>query len=296
MHFTLIALAAAVQTATALTPHTVPPFSPIAEQQNDGGTHPQLLNLREVFSLHSYPVEALINKEQGIAKVRVSVDAAGRLTACRIETSSDSAIIDRETCAALNARARFAPGVDAKGHRINSTLLISAAWVLPEASILPFKDSGMRIVLAYDAKGKAQTCRVEKLFDSVIEGDACALIADQQKQLVENELAGKTPINREIIFEEGQLIGGPDGASAIGMRSGETLLRKQSIALTIDPDGKLSDCRPVSIDALPALNEVLWCRRFLASAKSDPLSPSQADRSLRHSVYYIAIYLRSSAQ
>ncbi|MCY7340211.1 MAG: energy transducer TonB [Sphingomonas bacterium] len=295
MHFILFVLGAALQTTTVVLP-SVPPVPPIAEQQNDGGTHPQLLSLREVFSLHSYPVEALINKEQGIAKARVSVDAAGRLTDCRIEQSSGSAIIDRETCAALRARARFAPGLDAKGHRINSTLLVWAEWVLPKASILPFKDSGMRIVLAYDAKGKAQSCRVEKLFDSVIEGDACALVADQQEQMVKNELAGKPPISREMVFEEGQLIGGPDGAIAIGTRSGETLLRKQSIALTIDPDGKLSDCRPVSLDPLPVFIEALWCRRFLASAESNPLPPSQVDRSARHSVYYMAVYLRSAAQ
>ncbi len=134
------------------------------------------------------------------------------------------------------------------------------------------------------------------MFDSVIEGDACALVTDQQEQLLENELAGKSPISREIVVEEGQLIGGPDGATAIGTRSGETLLRKQLIALTIEPDGKLSDCLPVSLDPLPVFNEALWCRRFLASADSNPLPPSQVDRSARPSVYYKAVYLRSAAQ
>ena len=296
MQFLLFALGAALQTTTVVLPPSVPPLPPIAEQQSDGGTHPRLLNMREVFSLESYPAEALLNKEQGLTTARVSVDAAGRLTECRIEQSSGSAIIDRETCAALRAKARFAPGLDANARRINSTLLVRVEWVMPKASILPFKDSGMRIVLAYDAKGKGRSCGVEQLFDSIVKGDACALIADKQEQMVKNELAGKPPISREMVFEEGLLIGGPEGALAIGMRSGETLLRKLSIALTIDPDGKVSDCLPVSPDALQAQRESQWCEHFSAGTQSDPLPPSQADRSVRHAVYYMAVYLRSAAR
>lgn len=292
MHFVLLALGAALQTNMILLPsdQSAPP---IAEQPKDGSSPARLLNMFEVFTPDSYPAEALRNEEQGISRASISLDAAGRLTDCRIALSSGSASLDRQTCAALKARGKFAAARDAKARRFASNVMVSVKWALPEAPMTPFTDSGLRTIFRFDAKGKAGPCRIELLFNSIAPIIPCVVKDGREERMIKYELAGQPPISRDMVFEEGLRIGGPDGALPIGKQSGETLLRKLTVALTIDPVGAVSNCAPISIEAQEDQRASPWCE-MLAEMKFDPLPANQADRSARYLVYFMAVYLRSA--
>lgn len=67
------------------------------------------------FRANDYPIEAMKKGIEGSVTFEVDVDPAGKPTACRVAVSSGSSILDRATCDAVLARARFEPALGPDG-------------------------------------------------------------------------------------------------------------------------------------------------------------------------------------
>jgi TonB family protein len=75
-----------------------------------------------------YPSEALVSNAQGTSVVRLTVGTDGRVSECRLLSSSGSAAIDRKTCAVFRQRARFDPATGADGKPTRAYVVTKLTW------------------------------------------------------------------------------------------------------------------------------------------------------------------------
>jgi hypothetical protein len=72
------------------------------------------------FSSNDYPRDMIVHGEESVVKVRVLVDAAGRVTKCTSISHFKEPEFDKITCAKITARARFEPAELADGSKVPS--------------------------------------------------------------------------------------------------------------------------------------------------------------------------------
>ena len=102
-------------------------------QSRHEGPQQAKANLIAIFSADDYPSEAIRNDEQGTVAYQLQVDRRGRVSECRIKSSSGSSTLDEATCRILEDRARFEPARDRTGKRIADEYTGRIRWQLPEA-------------------------------------------------------------------------------------------------------------------------------------------------------------------
>lgn len=90
------------------------------------------LDVGEWLGADNYPPAAIRAGEQGRVVAVVSLDATGHPTACRIDVSIGSPVLEKGTCDIVLAKGKFEPSRDAKGRAIASTFILPVRWVLPE--------------------------------------------------------------------------------------------------------------------------------------------------------------------
>ncbi len=78
-----------------------------------------------------YPSQDLREGNQGVVRVRLEVNAAGRATSCTVTTSSGFPRLDAAACAKLIARARFDPATDESGAKVSSQWSSGVRWTIP---------------------------------------------------------------------------------------------------------------------------------------------------------------------
>lgn len=83
-------------------------------------------------STDDYPSASLRLGEQGTVRFEVAVGLDGRVSDCRVTTSSGSADLDAATCKHVSRRARFEPATDGTGARVAGTYKGSIRWVIPQ--------------------------------------------------------------------------------------------------------------------------------------------------------------------
>ncbi|KPL68975.1 energy transducer TonB [Erythrobacter sp. SG61-1L] len=66
--------------------------------------------------MDSYPPRAIRSNTEGTVGVSVTVDAEGKVSACRVSSSSGSDILDEAACDGMQRYARFDPALDDAGH------------------------------------------------------------------------------------------------------------------------------------------------------------------------------------
>jgi hypothetical protein len=98
--------------------------------------------------------------------------------------------------------------------------------------------------------------------------------------------------NRELVIEEGLLIGDPVQFAAIGRVDGQQLLMATGLTIEVDAAGKVRSCEVLEESTGPEVFAASMCKlhlekRFMPLAKKDP------NRQLRSAVYYFAGYLRA---
>ncbi|HEX4738404.1 MAG TPA: energy transducer TonB [Allosphingosinicella sp.] len=90
-------------------------------------------NLAALVSAADYPDAAIRAGVQGRVAFALDVSAEGRVTACAIETSSGSPLLDETTCSIMIYRAQFAPARDRRGQPATDRIRSAVRWVLPKA-------------------------------------------------------------------------------------------------------------------------------------------------------------------
>lgn len=77
-----------------------------------------------------YPRDASRAKAGGNVEVRFTIEASGRVSACRVTRSSGDASLDRTTCDLIEERFRFKPATDAAGRPVASPYGWRQSWWL----------------------------------------------------------------------------------------------------------------------------------------------------------------------
>jgi TonB family protein len=90
-------------------------------------------NLAALLSDSDYPDAAIRAGVQGKVRFALDVSAEGRVTACAIETSSGSPLLDETTCGIMIYRAQFVPAHDRRGRPTTDRIRSAVRWVLPRA-------------------------------------------------------------------------------------------------------------------------------------------------------------------
>jgi protein TonB len=116
------------------TPTPLPTVAPLPTPQPSfapKGASP-LGNPGRWITTEDYPGRALRSGDEGLARYRLVVTSAGKVSACEIVGSSGSADLDRETCRLLTKRAQFAPATDQSGAKVVGTFSGSVRWDIPD--------------------------------------------------------------------------------------------------------------------------------------------------------------------
>jgi TonB family protein len=80
-----------------------------------------------------YPLEAIAKREQGVVRIALSIDRAGRVTGCSVLAPSGSPSLDAASCQLTSQRAQFHPARNASGEPVSSTHIMTIRWALPAA-------------------------------------------------------------------------------------------------------------------------------------------------------------------
>lgn len=88
-------------------------------------------NIRRLFTSSDYPSVAIRDNQQGTTRVRIIVDADGRVSQCVVTHSSGSVALDATTCRVIKERAHYVPARDHSGRPMTSIDTSEIHWVLP---------------------------------------------------------------------------------------------------------------------------------------------------------------------
>lgn len=251
------------------------------------------MNIMRLFSVDDYPQEAIRREEQGTVSYRVTVGADGRVTRCEVAVSSGSASLDAATCSIIQRRARFRVARDQHGKPTEDQFNGRIRWVLPEAEPTPFADLRQTTIFTADTHGSIATCRYEGLAQGLPGEDWCAELRAMALEFIRDQ-KDSSLTGRELVFEQGLLIGGPESAHIVGRGAGQAIITLTAFALTIDADGKIVGCIDAigDLDVDEATSACARDRKDEFAAKFPPLGADAADRSNRHAVRYLASYTR----
>ena len=91
------------------------------------------------MSNDDYPLEALLNDEEGVVQFLLNVGTDGRANRCTILESSRSASLDDATCRIMTARTRFLPASGADGRPVEDRVVARIRWRLegPRGPLCP---------------------------------------------------------------------------------------------------------------------------------------------------------------
>jgi len=106
-----------------------------------------------------YPAAALKNKDMGVTGFTLDVDGEGRVSVCRVNLSSGSAVLDQTTCNLLKQRARFSPATDAAGKPVAGHYSARIRWE-PPGTQPPIPPGVLSYSYVVDAGGLVTDCRL----------------------------------------------------------------------------------------------------------------------------------------
>lgn len=101
-----------------------------AGNRGSGAPPVRTRRIRGHFTDADYPAEAERAGVQGLVVARLMVGTKGRVTACRIRSSSGSEALDAATCRIILKRFRFTPARDSSGAPTTDTVEWEQAWSL----------------------------------------------------------------------------------------------------------------------------------------------------------------------
>lgn len=85
--------------------------------------------LSDLFRTEDFPQDALKKGVRGDVRFLGGIDAAGRMRACVILTSSKLESLDAATCRIAMQRARYKPARDARGNSVNAPVEGKVTWL-----------------------------------------------------------------------------------------------------------------------------------------------------------------------
>lgn len=116
-------------------PPAPPPPAPVIHQEiKQTEAKPAQIRGDPSFGITSddYPSAAQRNNEEGVTAIAYDIGVDGRISNCRVTSSSGSATLDETTCTLSTRRARYKPAQDAAGNPIASKGTRRIRWQIPK--------------------------------------------------------------------------------------------------------------------------------------------------------------------
>ncbi len=108
-------------------PPAPPPPPPKISQKASARGNPG-----QYFGRDNYPPSAVRNGDQGRVAATLTIGTDGRVTDCRVTSSSGSRDLDDTTCRIARSRVRYNPAKDDAGNPIASSVPLAVVWKLDE--------------------------------------------------------------------------------------------------------------------------------------------------------------------
>ena len=79
---------------------------------------------------NAYPPAAKASAEEGRVSFKLTIDETGRVSDCKVTTSSESPLLDETTCTLMSVNGRFTPPRNKKNKPVASEWSSSVRWKL----------------------------------------------------------------------------------------------------------------------------------------------------------------------
>lgn len=99
------------------------PVQPNPRPRNNSGTW---------VTTNDYPSSAMRRRQEGTTRVTLTVGTNGRVSDCRVSSSSGHDSLDKVACRQIQRRARFRPALDANSQPMSGTYSFAVRWQVPE--------------------------------------------------------------------------------------------------------------------------------------------------------------------
>jgi TonB family protein len=230
-----------------------------------------------LFNANDYPTDALRRGDEGTVAVQMLIGADGRVSRCVVTTSSRSPSLDAATCRILTERAGFTPARDRHGKPTTDQYYQRITWQIPPAPPILFANLTYAQVVTVPVSGEP-ACTFNfagAQAPAISKADCARLLPDWKSFLSILAIDFVAPYRISALKE--QQLGDPLPATP----NPQWTIRGGA-ALTIDPDGKVSNCRPLPAMSLNGDDGASLCddvpeMRFPALPATDKL---RAPRSL----------------
>ena len=230
-----------------------------------------------LFSSDDYPNDALRRREEGAVAVLLTIGTDGRVSRCRVTTSSHSPSLDAATCRILAERAGFAPALDRRGKPTIDHYAQRITWRVPTAVPMAIANltEGMTWTVPAVGEPSCTVVSTELPLPAIGKADCAKALPELKSQLAILAVDFAAPYRVSVMLEH--LLGDqmPVAVDPAHMIRGGAIL-------TIDPNGMVSDCHPVAALSLNGDDGASLCNpgremRFLALPPANKL---RAPRSL----------------
>ncbi len=176
------------------------------------------------FEFEDYPMKAFEKSREGVTRFELLVGPNGRITDCKVTSSSGDEELDRATCFLAAKRVQFRPARDSDGQAVWGTYRSQAVWALPQHSITapPAPDLEVSLNQLPPETERPPAVKVAYAVDQSGNPSQCTVLPTSLKQpdvLVElacKELMSRTPRAPVI---------GPGGQPVPAIRTGAVLFR-----------------------------------------------------------------------
>lgn len=239
---------------------------------------PVLLNRHELVTADDYPAVSVARDQEGAVTVRVNVDATGVVTDCAIAQSSGHPSLDAQTCALYRARALFEPARDDQGKPVAGDYVQKITWKLEgePAPASPRQPWMIRSTVGLTSDGAVVDCKLESSGVSAQPQDCDLMVAMMSEMTGEQAKRDRTrPATAFTIAETYFYPVASDQAPKSPELGDATMLARQVSEITIQPDGRVSDCKGLdySGSATPDLDACMFLRhqRFEPAAPGAPV-------------------------
>ena len=230
-----------------------------------------------LFSSDDYPNDALRRGDEGTVGVRLTIGTDGHASRCVVTASSHSPSLDAATCRILTERADFAPALDRRGKPTIDHYGQRITWRIPAAPPILFANTTHALVITVPVSGEP-ACAMSFTgapVPTISKAECARLLPGWRSELSILAIDFVAPYRMSFLKE--QRLGDPLEALPDPQRT-----IRGGAALTIAPDGKVSDCRPVAALSLNGDDGASLCddgraMQFPALAETDKL---RAPRSL----------------
>ncbi len=130
----------------------------------DRGTPAKPANNRARWVTTSdYPAAALQKRAEGTTGIILTVSPEGRVTKCKVYSSSGNSDLDLAACDAASRRAQFEPARDRNGKATVGSYATRIRWQIPSGLPNPIPDA-VKIVQSYviEKDGSVSNCKFER--------------------------------------------------------------------------------------------------------------------------------------